>query len=165
MTEPLPGYPAVFSPDRSYRYVLWRSFTANPERYVQFVALNPSTADEETDDPTLRRCVGFARDWGFDALCITNLFAWRATDPAHLKTVEDPVGPENDRWLRTCAEGARRIVVAWGEEGGRWERANEVLMNLPQVLCLGKTRQGYPRHPLYVSRSTEPVRYDPAVNL
>lgn len=82
-----------------------------------FVGLNPSTADELLDDPTIRRCVAFARSWGYGALCMTNLFAFRATDPDVMKSADDPVGPENDQHLQDLANGASVVIAAWGVHG------------------------------------------------
>lgn len=90
--------PATFDRQRVYRYTLWRRWSEG-ERYVQFICLNPSTADETNDDPTMRKCVKFAQTWGYDALCMTNLFAYRATDPRVMKAALDPIGFGNNRWL------------------------------------------------------------------
>ena len=88
---------ARFSVDRKYRYALWRHWNGNKERnYVAFVGLNPSTADEKTDDPTIRRCMGFARSWGFNGIWMINAFAFRATKPKDMKAAIDPIGPDND---------------------------------------------------------------------
>ena len=90
---------AVLSEDRVYRYALWRIW--NEDRpLVMFVGLNPSTADETNDDPTLRRCMGFAESWGYGGVIMANIFAYRATDPKIMKQTEAPIGPENDEWLR-----------------------------------------------------------------
>lgn len=121
-----------------------------------FVGLNPSTADETTDDPTLRRCIGFARDWGFGQLCMTNLFAWRETDPDRLPR-PGAVGPLNDRHLLRCASRAGEIVAAWGAHPAGNGRAAEVLRLLDgagkSLSCLGRTRDGSPRHPLYLRKT------------
>ena len=91
---------------RIYRYKLWRQWSPEPSRYVNFVCLNPSTADENTDDPTVRKCVKFAQRWGYDALCITNLFAFRATDFKVAMRANDPVGFGNDRHILSVAQDA-----------------------------------------------------------
>lgn len=121
-----------------------------------FVMLNPSTADAEVDDPTIRRCIGFARREGYDALHVLNLYAYRATKPADCFGASDPVGPENDGYLGrefTAAVGAGfPVVVAWGANA-RSDRVAAVLRLAPHALtlrCLGMTKGGHPRHPLYV---------------
>jgi hypothetical protein len=144
---------AVLSPCRHYRYQLTRTWDeALPA--VAFIGLNPSTADAELDDPTVRRCIGFAREWGFGKLILVNLFALRSTDPTKLYTAAAPVGPENDRWLRLAARNAETLVAAWGVHGDLNGRANQVRALLPNLMCLGRTRAGHPRHPLYLAKAT-----------
>jgi hypothetical protein len=153
----LPGHPSVWSPDNLYRYVLWRTFCEQPRNYVMFVGLNPSTADDTKDDPTLRRCIGFARAWGFDALCMTNLFAYRATDPRQMKGYSRPIGHENDRWLTACAREANLVVAAWGTTGQFMARDEEVRSLLDDLHVLDLTKGGHPRHPLYARGSSRPL--------
>src|SRR5690349_7864679 len=106
----------VFSPCRTWRYELWvRWLSARPREYCMFIGLNPSTADEYQLDPTLRKCVGFAKRWGDGAMVMTNLFAYRATLPEDMKKAHiDPVGPDNDATLIRLARGAKIVVAAWG---------------------------------------------------
>lgn len=123
--------------------------------------LNPSTADGTVDDPTIRRCMRFARDWGFSRLVVRNLFAWRATDPAELSRVSDPIGGRaGDRALQ-AATRADRIVVAWGAfvPHDRTQRAARLLHD-SQAWCLGVTQSGQPRHPLYVPASRQLQPFD-----
>jgi hypothetical protein len=148
----------LFSPDRAHRYTLWREwpdlFTPNPT-YAQFIGLNPSTADELVDDPTVRRCINFAKRWGMGAMCMTNIFAFRATDPRVMFATPEPVGAENDRWLAEIAGGADIVVAAWGTHGVYRGRGAEVSKMLnARLQCLGKTNGGFPRHPLYVAADT-----------
>ncbi len=158
--EPMPGAAATFSPCGRYRYDLWRRWDMfNPRPgYVLFIGLNPSTATATVDDPTIRRCIKFARRWGFSAYCMANLFAWRDTDPRKMKLAADPVGPENDHRLANLAAGAGLIVCAWGAHGGHRERAGEVVRNLRglSLQCLGTNANGSPKHPLYLSSLTLP---------
>lgn len=158
---------AVLSPDGLYRYTLEREWQAElgptPDEDLRclFVMLNPSTADAFIDDPTIRRCVGFARSWGYSSLSVVNLFAFRATDPGSMMRAADPVGPENDHWLRVCAVRASLVVAAWGTNGGHLDRDRHVLELLQRehgksVYCLGVTRSGQPRHPLYVNGQISP---------
>lgn len=147
---------AVFSRCRRYRYVLQRTWDANLPT-VLFVALNPSTADEIQDDPTVRRCIGFARSWGFGRLVLANLFALRSTDPAALAVAQDPIGPRNNTWLRRLSSDAELTIAAWGVHGALRRRDQRVLAILRDVHTLGRTKAGHPRHPLYLPGSVRPV--------
>lgn len=140
---------AKLSSCRRYRYTLVRSWNdAAPT--VMFVGLNPSTADAKKDDATVRRCVGFAKCWGFGKLILTNLFAFRSTDPALLGEASDPIGPDNDSWITSSSRLADLTVVAWGVHGCLHERDADVLNQLREPYCLGTTKSGAPRHPLYL---------------
>ncbi|MDQ4078236.1 MAG: DUF1643 domain-containing protein [Chloroflexota bacterium] len=153
---------ALFSPCRSYRYALWRVWDdARP--FVLFVCLNPSTADERRNDPTVRRCVGFARAWRYGGVYVANLFAYRATDPQVLKCAPHPVGPESDRWLKELAEGAEIVVAAWGNHGTLMNRAQEVLSWLPKAHYLVMTKGGQPGHPLYLRKDCQPQPFPNAL--
>jgi hypothetical protein len=121
-----------------------------------FIGLNPSTADDQEDDPTVRRCIGFGRNWKFGGLILVNLFAYRSTDPAHLLDAVDPIGPENDRQILENARAAARIVLAWGTGGGFLDRDQHVLSLLRGGYCLGTTKNGHPKHPLYLAGNTRP---------
>lgn len=150
---------ATFSPCRVYRYSLRRTWDSKLAT-VLFIGLNPSTADEASDDPTVRRCIGFAKRWGFGQLVLANLFAFRSTDPAALARVSDPIGPENDHWLRRLRASAEAAVVAWGANGSMLNRDASVLEMLGEVHCLGQTRSGAPRHPLYLASDTPLRRFN-----
>jgi hypothetical protein len=142
------------------------------------VGLNPSTADESRDDPTIRKCVGFARRWGFGAIEVVNLFAYagtRSTDPRSLLSVADPVGPCNDEALRAAFRGAARIVWAWGRHDARVRSLVEERLASASWLnkgrrcetgCLGRLRDGSPRHPLRIGYATrfEAAGAEPKVN-
>lgn len=148
---------AVFSDDMRYRYRLDRDFLGDAPRAV-FVMLNPSTADAELDDPTIRRCIGFAKSWGCAGLTVVNLFAYRATDPRELKRVSYPVGLDNERHVKEACEG-RPVVCAWGAHGSLFRQDARVLRWLrecgarPHVLKL--TAGGMPSHPLYLPATLE----------
>ena len=141
---------------RRYRYALWRTWDASLPR-VMFIGLNPSTADERNDDPTLVRCMNFARDWGYGGVIMANLFAWRATDPAELKRVGEPVGRANNRWLCRLAQEAGLVVAAWGNDGTYRDRGAQVVAMLGPLQCLKQNRSGQPAHPLYQRADTRPV--------
>ena len=155
---------AYFSECGKYRYALWRQW-ANGKRVVAFVGLNPSTADHLLDDPTIRRCIRFSQDWGFDGLVMLNIFGWRATDPKELKAVSDPIGALNknaflnmDDWLDAPIND---VVCAWGAHGKLHGRGSIVTGWLTgedhkhrKIFCLGKTKSGSPKHPLYLRATT-----------
>lgn len=121
-----------------------------------FVGLNPSTADETNDDPTIRRCIGFAKAWGFSGLVMTNLFAFRATDPKDMKRAADPVGTENDETLVKLAACCGLVVAAWGAHGSYRGRDREVRALLPNLHYLKLTKDGHPSHPLYLPGDLTP---------
>lgn len=153
---------ATLSRDGLYRYTLRRAWGSGP--FVAFVGLNPSTADATQDDPTIRRCIRFARDWGYDGLVMLNLFAYRATNPKTLTLMtaagEDPVGRGNDEVLAAVCEQAALIVQAWGSFrlGVERARSEAVVYALGGESCvLGRTKNGHPRHPLYMPTSSRPV--------
>ncbi len=148
---------AIFSEDRRYRYLLRRR-VGESEKRVLFIMLNPSKADEERNDATIRRCIGFARDWGYGCLEVVNLFALMSTDPKALLETDDPVDPDNDAAIRAALESADTVVLAWGNHGLDHEkRAAEVTAMACRVArpcCLGLTVKGAPRHPLRLPRTT-----------
>jgi hypothetical protein len=152
---------AMFSPCRSYRYTLWRQWTplllGGKSGYVMWIGLNPSTGDEITDDPTIRRCMGFARSWGYSAMCMTNLFAYRATDPKQMMLIDVPVGPENNSVLKKTAREASLIVAAWGNHGSHRKRGSTVVGMIEQPMhALAITNRGFPCHPLYLPKTCTP---------
>lgn len=152
----VPRSSAKLSSCRQYRYTLVRAWD-DSRPTVMFVGLNPSTADAKINDPTVRRCIGFARRWGFGKLVLTNLFAFRSTDPSLLKDIDDPIGPDNDHWIAESSRTADLTVVAWGIHGRLRDRDQEVLSQLKEPHCLGTTKSGAPRHPLYLSANA-PLR-------
>jgi hypothetical protein len=130
-------------------------------RMVAFIGLNPSTADETADDPTIRPCIGFAKLWGFDGMCMLNLFALRATDPDEMKRHADPVGPDNDECLRRGVRLFCKTVACWGVHGNHRNRHYGIRGFLvPDGLWhFGLTKGGQPKHPLYLRSDTAPVRW------
>ncbi len=165
--QPFLNAEAALSDCRHYRWSLQRQWQPGLPPLV-FIGLNPSRADAARDDPTLRRIVGFARQWGFGCVTVLNLFARISPSPALLKRAADPVGPENDHWLQAAlnAQGAA-IWLGWGNLGAWRGRDRQVLELLRQglvaeprlenrLLCLGLTAQGQPRHPLYAAAALQP---------
>lgn len=165
-------YSAALSDCGKYRYSLTRRWDDTRGR-ATFVMLNPSTADHRVDDPTIRRCLGFAREWGLGSLIVVNLFAYRATDPGTFTSgvpeirPADPIGPGNDSHLKWVIEAVGlhsddRLVFAWGSSAGsplKFKRVDYVIGTAAGFgvipYCLGKTKVGsQPRHPLYVKSGT-----------
>ncbi len=151
---------AVLSECGAYRYRLDREWDLQKGR-VAFLMLNPSTADASVDDPTIRRCIGFAKAWGYGALTVGNLFALRSTSPKALYGHSDPVGPENDKHLLEIARSARKIVCAWGTHGKLNGRDFQVYDQLEffNLVALKTTAEGHPGHPLYIAADTWPKPY------
>ncbi|WP_092225043.1 DUF1643 domain-containing protein [Desulforhopalus singaporensis] len=147
---------AKLSECRTYRYALWRTWD-NSKPQVMFVGLNPSTADETTDDPTLTRCINYAQSWGYGGVFMANLFAFRATNPLDMKAAYDPVGPENNKWLKHLAKDAALVVAAWGNDGSYLDRSKQVLELIPHMHCLKLNKSGEPAHPLYLAANIHPV--------
>lgn len=156
---------ANFSRCRTYRYTLWRHWEGGDDvqDYVNFICLNPSTADETRDDNTIRKCVKFAKLWGYSSMCVTNLFAYRSTDPEAMKLVEEPIGEDNDYFLKNTAVNAALIVAAWSQHGSHLNRAEIVRKNLAGVpmsyLRMGKGKKPQPWHPLYLPDTTLPTEW------
>jgi hypothetical protein len=154
---------AVLSGNARYRYWLHRSwFTGNG--WTVFLLLNPSTADGLQNDPTLRRCIGFAQLWGSRGVIIVNLFAYRSTEPNNLLIHNDPVGPQIDLYLRGAFRMSPRIICGWGAHVIAKRRTKAVLSLMREErtapYCLGVTANGSPSHPLYTSAKAEVVPYN-----
>jgi hypothetical protein len=149
---------AIFAPCRRYRYTLSRIWSTK-KPFALFVCLNPSTADENSDDPTVRRCIRFADSWGYGGLVVANIFAYRSTDPKALYGLADPIGPENDKFIKSMSRRAGLTVAAWGVHGAYLDRGVFVFKNLltdPHHLAL--TKNGHPKHPLYLRKDLRPIR-------
>jgi hypothetical protein len=158
----IPRVDAVISGDGKYRYVLRRSLGSilRWHKPMLFIMLNPSTADAETDDPTIRRCMAFAKREGATHLNVVNLFALRATDPNELLSSEDPIGPENDTHIaqEIRNNGMLPVICAWGAHKFATKRAGEVTSKGAPggFVCFGQTKSGMPKHPLYL-KATQPL--------
>lgn len=161
------GRGAAVSACETYRYALWRDWPDlfdDGKNRVCWIMLNPSTADDEHDDPTIRRCMGFADAWGYRGIIVLNLFAFRATDPAGLLYTDDPIGPDNDATIRETLDSSLTdiVVCAWGQNAPR-ERADAVvdiirsMDKVPHALRL--TKSGEPAHPLYLPGDLEPAPF------
>ena len=149
---------AKFSKDRVYRYALWRTWDDSLEKLL-FIGLNPSTADEIKDDPTMRRCIRFSKDFGFGGFIMANIFAFRSTDPKKLKKIKNPIGNKNDFWIKKLNKEAGMTIAAWGTHGDYLDRGKEVSKMLKNLYCLRKTKNGFPSHPLYLPANLKPIKY------
>ena len=153
---------ALFSDDLVHRYFLKRIWKT-PGDIVAFIGLNPSTADEEKNDPTVARCIGYAKRWGFGGMYMLNIFAYRSTDPKMLRKIEDPVGPLNDHYIICTIRLTDMVVACWGNHGqymGRGEQVIDILehiQSIPNVkipiMCFKITKNGQPFHPLYLKKN------------
>jgi hypothetical protein len=169
---------AVFSDCRTYRYELWRVWDESLP-YVAFIGLNPSTADETKDDPTIRKCRHFAKAWGYGGFVMLNLFPFRATDPRELKKAKQPYGElymprggvywwSNTKRIVEHVRASGLIVAAWGVDGAHRNKAWNLMNFLtqhsmgPRIHCLGTNNDGSPKHPLYLANETKPVPYGEA---
>jgi hypothetical protein len=159
----------------NHRYTLRREWNRQRLGLVNFIMLNPSTADEVFDDATIRRCIGFAKRWGFSAIVVTNLFAYRATNPADPRDlVRDDgglhvgvaIGRYNDTWIRTSAAASEMIVLAWGDHGTLIGRDAEVKVTLGNrdLYCIRMTAGGNPAHPVRESYTDAPLIYQRALS-
>lgn len=149
---------AAINPCKLYRYRLTRVWDP-AKKLVCFVMLNPSTADAATDDPTIRRCIAFAMKWGYGGIVVVNLAAYRATDPDVLRDIEDPIGADNAEHVMKAISEAGLVVAAWGDIGKYMLPFAKIVSYAPAakitVMCLGRTKGGQPRHPLYVRADKE----------
>jgi hypothetical protein len=156
----------------TYRYTLARSWDDCGSKPMVFVMLNPSTADAEKDDPTIRRCINFARREGYCSIQVVNLFAWRTSKPADLLLVDEELrrGPDNGEYIKTVLKGAGVVVCAWGswwDSLPEWKRTSRIGIESiahrygHRTMCLGKTAKGHPRHPLYVRADAPLIPWGP----
>jgi len=142
---------AIFSPCRRYRYALWRNWD-NKLPTICFIGLNPSKADEQRNDPTINRCIRFAKRLGFGGMSMTNLFALCTSDPNELRHAKHPIGENNDSWIETLCFDADISVAAWGNLGELHNRSKLVSQLIPNLYCLEINKNGSPSHPLYLPR-------------
>jgi hypothetical protein len=155
---------AEFSPCRTFRYVLRRSWADG--NCIAFLMMNPSTADESINDATIRRCIGFAKRWGYGSLIILNLFSIRSPDPKEIAKSLDPIGPDADSWIEKSLDGVTEVIAAWGcnqhlTTPALKQRPKTVIANICSkypdipINCLGYRKDGAPRHPLMLAYETE----------
>jgi hypothetical protein len=149
---------AYFSPDRRYRYALWRVWSSVRPPLL-FIGLNPSTANELQDDATITRLMKRADRAGFGGLLAANLYAYVSSDPEVLLQAGDHIGPENDSFLRHLVKLSGRVLCGWGSFAPAKNRAGEVIGMIPEPYCLGINADGQPKHPLYVGYQFPMIRY------
>ena len=149
----------------NYRYLLWREWN-NSSKTISFIMLNPSRADAEVNDPTITRCINFAKSWGYGRLEVVNLFAYRTPHPSLLKQAAEPIGRDNDRFIIESVEKSDRVILAWGNHG-TWRKQDlytlKLLKNHNHLYSLGITKRGCPRHPLYLRSTIKPQIYGTVV--
>ncbi len=147
---------AIISECTTYRYQLWRLWDKT-KPLVMFIMLNPSTADADKDDPTIRRCINYAKAWGYGGLYVGNLFAYRATVPKDLFKAKEPIGEDNHKHLKEMYDKCDKVVGAWGNNQARPER---IFNNFDNLYYLALCKDGTPKHPLYLKKDLEPIPFD-----
>ena len=146
---------AKFSSCRRYRYALWRIWDKSKARAL-FIGLNPSTGDEIKDDPTIMRCIKFAKSWDCGGVYLTNLFAYRSSSPREMMIFRNPIGNENDKWIKKLSEKSTIIIAAWGNQGIHLNRSRIIEDKIPNLKYLKKNKSGQPSHPLYLKSNLKP---------
>ncbi|MBS4898415.1 MAG: DUF1643 domain-containing protein [Streptococcus sp.] len=150
---------ANISEDKIYRYTLSRTWDSTKPT-VLFIGLNPSIADENIDDPTITRCINFAKDWGYGTLLMANLFAFRSTYPKEIYLIDDPIGKDNDYYLLECVKQSDLIIACWGNNGTYMDREKIIKELVPNLYCLQKNKNGTPHHPLRLPRDINPIPFN-----
>lgn len=150
---------AIISKDKIYRYKLSRTWDSTKPT-ILFIGLNPSIANENVDDPTITRCINFAKDWGYGTLLMANLFAFRSTYPKNIYLIDDPIGKDNDHYLLECVIQSDLIVACWGNNGTYMNREKVITELVPNLYCLQKNKNGTPHHPLRPPRNIHPVPFN-----
>ena len=143
---------ATLSKCRKYRYVLWRIWDKSLPT-IMFIGLNPSTANETQNDPTILKCIQYCKRWDFGGFYITNLFAYRSSSPDILKKSKKPIGSKNDYWVLKTAKSSEKIVACWGEHGDFKDRDKALKKQFDRLYCLKVNKSGQPAHPLYLKSS------------
>ncbi len=148
---------AILSKDRKYRYLLSRIWDSS-KPMVMIIGLNPSTADETENDPTITRCINFATSWGYGGFYMLNLFGFRATKPSDMFNAKEPIGDENDKYIDKYAKICDKVVCAWGNDGNYKNRSKDVLSKIDNTYYLKLNKSGEPAHPLYLSSDLVPIK-------
>ena len=149
---------AMFSDDRKYRYALWRAWDKD-KPIVMFIMLNPSTANEIRDDPTIRKCIAYTKAWGYGALVVGNLYAFRSRNPRLLGYEKNPMGPHCDSWLYDLSKMSDLRIAAWGNNILSIKRVQQVRNLIPNLHYLELSKSGNPKHPLYLRKNLKPQSF------
>jgi len=157
MKDRINTWGAEFDKERKYRYALWRHWGHSDKGKVMFIGLNPSTADESLNDATIRRCINFAKSWGYGGMYMLNLFAYVSTDPKQL--ILDTDIELNNFHLMEYAGKSEKVIFAWGAFKQHSKRMQEVIAMFPDAYCIGKSKEGFPKHPLYLKSDLLPIKY------
>ena len=150
---------ATISDDQIYRYKLSRTWDSTKST-ILFIGLNPSIADETIDDPTITRCLNYAKDWGYGTLLMANLFAFRSTYPKDIYLTDNPIGNENDNYILECVAQSDLVVACLGNNGMYMDRENIIKELIPNLYCLQKNKNGTPHHPLRLPRDIRPIPFN-----
>ena len=150
---------AKFSLCKKYRYTLWRTWDLSKPK-IMFLGLNPSTADEINNDPTVARCINYAKLWNYGGMYMMNIFAFRTTYPIELKKASEPIGLDNDYWINKISKSVDKCIAAWGNDGAFLDRSNDIKSNINNLYCLKINHSGEPSHPLYLKSTLIPIKYN-----
>jgi len=159
MDYTLLDYGAKFSKCRKYRYTLWRMWDLGKPK-VMFIGLNPSTADEINNDPTVTRCINYSKSWGYGGMYMMNIFSFRTTYPSELIKCKNPIGIDNDQWIKRISKEVDKCIGAWGNYGNLFNRSEDILKIVPNLYCLKINGTGEPAHPLYLKSTLKPILYE-----
>lgn len=155
---------AIISECNKYRYKLWRIWDSE-KPLVMFLMLNPSTADANSNDPTIRRCINFAKFWGYGGIVVCNLFAYRATNPKDLLKISNPIGDLNVVYIKECIELCERVICAWGNASIVKKMAymsvffNSITFGRDKLCFIDRSKNGTPKHPLYLKSDLTPQKF------
>jgi hypothetical protein len=149
---------AILSKDRKYRYVLSRIWDES-KSMVMIIGLNSSTADETENDPTIIRCINFAKSWGYGGIYMLNLFGFRATLPKDMFNAKEPIGKDNDKYIKKYSNICDKVICAWGNNGNYLNRSKEVLSKINNTYYLKLNKTGEPAHPLYLQANLKPIKF------
>lgn len=149
---------AVLSYDKKYRYALWRRWDPTLKT-IMFIMLNPSTADETKNDPTIHKCMEYAKRWGYGTLLVGNVYAYRSSDPRVLSTIQNPIGELCDSYIYEMAKHSDMIIAAWGNNIISDNRVNAIRAITGKLYCLEKSKSRHPKHPLYLRKTLKPISF------
>ncbi len=158
---------AILDKKRKYRYMLKRQWGDSTDKFINFVLLNPSTANETVDDPTIKACIKFTQNLGYGGFYVTNLFAYRTKSPDILKKSTEPIGRKNDMFIKKYATKSKLVIIAWGNHGNYLNRDKDVLKFITKIktpYCFITTQSGQPKHLLYIARNTKPIKFKTDTN-